>query len=66
MNQQTIEQLQACKSSTWHLMHFILTVVFIPWAAVWIYCAWSNSKHNKNIDAHIVMLQNNNNVEDNQ
>ncbi len=53
-----IDQLEACKSNTWHTVHFIMTIIFIPWIVVWIGCAWVNNKHNKNIDAHIVMVHN--------
>lgn len=32
--------------STWHLLHFILTIIFWPWIIVWVGCAASNSSYN--------------------
>lgn len=32
--------------STWHVVHFILTIIFFPWAIIWIACWASNSNYN--------------------
>lgn len=34
---------------TMHFLHFILTVLFVPWCLVWIWCATSNSRYNAQI-----------------
>jgi len=32
--------------STWHLFHWIMIVIFIPWVLVYIACWASNSSYN--------------------
>ena len=34
---------------TSHLLHLIMTIIFIPWVLVWIWCATSNSRYNAQI-----------------
>lgn len=34
----------------WHLIHAILTLIFLPWALVWLCCAISASNKRKRLD----------------
>lgn len=35
---------------TSHIFHFILTILFFPWAIVWVLCALRNHQHNAVVD----------------
>lgn len=37
-------------SAFWHLIHAILTLIFFPWALVWLCCAISASNKRKRLD----------------
>lgn len=45
---------------TAHFLHFILTLLFLPWVVVWVWRVLSNSQHNKMIERmenrHMMML----------
>lgn len=45
-----LNALQESKRKTMHFFHFVLTVIFIPWLAVWIYVAYNNSRHNEQVE----------------
>lgn len=40
---------------TWHILHFILTVLFLPYCIIWIICTLSNNAYNRNLQ-HYEML----------
>lgn len=53
---ETIKALNASRRNTWHILHFIVTVVFIPWVLVWIGCTVINTRHNKSVDIEIARM----------
>lgn len=38
--------------NTWHVLHFILTLIFLPWLLVWILRIMMNSQYNASLDRH--------------
>jgi len=48
-----IANLQSQYKETKHILHFILTILFVPWVVVWIGCGVMNSLHNQEIDIKI-------------
>ena len=36
--------------NTWHVLHFILTLFFLPYALVWILRIMLNNQHNAKVD----------------
>lgn len=38
--------------NTWHVLHFILTLLFLPWALVWILRIMMNSQYNASLDRY--------------
>lgn len=53
---ETIKALNESKRNTWHILHFIATIIFIPWVFVWILCAVINHRHNKSVDIEIARV----------
>ncbi|MBG23723.1 MAG: hypothetical protein CMF22_10405 [Idiomarinaceae bacterium] len=52
------------RKSTWHVLHFIATVLFWPWLIVWLVFWGLNTAHNKAVDIAIRNLYNNFKPED--
>jgi len=48
-----IAELQSQYKSTWHLIHLIVTVLFVPWIIIWICQYFNNKSHNLFIDSQI-------------
>jgi len=40
-----------------HLFHAILTILFFPWALVWLVCAIASGNKNKNKDRELMERQ---------
>lgn len=53
-----IAELQSEYRSTWHVVHFIASVLFIPWIVIWIMQGVSNTIHNNQIDEEIEKVLN--------
>lgn len=52
-NDPRVAELQSHYRSTWHVVHFIVSVLFFPWIVVWIMQGVSNKLHNMEIDNEI-------------
>lgn len=37
---------------TWHILHFILTVLFLPYGLVWILRIMMNNQYNASLDRY--------------
>lgn len=35
--------------TTWHPLHMILTICFLPWFFIWLYCHVTNEAHNDRV-----------------
>lgn len=43
------------RKSTWHILHLILTIIFLPWVLIWVFCTLSNNSHNRAMDHQELM-----------
>lgn len=42
---------------TMHLLHFLLTLFFLPWGLVWLWRTLANSSHNREVELHFAKEQ---------
>lgn len=43
------------RKNTWHILHLILTIIFLPWLLIWVFCTLTNNSHNRAME-HREML----------
>ena len=49
-----INQLLALKKRTSNGLHVVLSIVTLGvWCWIWLYCLWSNERHNARIDEQL-------------
>lgn len=44
---------KAQESKTNHILHFLVSLIFLPWIVVWLVCAGSNGSKNKALRAKL-------------
>lgn len=49
-------ELMASKKYTSHLFHFVMTIIFFPWALVWILCHARTKEHNDVVDRTLASM----------
>lgn len=42
---------------TMHLLHLILTLIFLPWAIIWVWRTLSNAQYNKEQMFHAIVKE---------
>lgn len=44
---------KAQENKTNHILHFLVSLIFLPWLIVWVVCAGSNGTKNKKLRQHL-------------
>jgi len=48
-----IRNLESLKVKTWHILHFILTMIFLPYVIFWVIITVMNRNTNRQLEARI-------------